>query len=105
MTAKVTKKDEDTKKVKETKKAKDGKKAEKVMNVFRVTGNFKKGKQIQKFIKEILIENKQKAEEYILSIMGSKHRVKRREISIDKIEKITVDKVTDPIIKQTLGGK
>jgi large subunit ribosomal protein LX len=81
-------------------------KANKVtMQIFKITGNFKKGKRSQKFTKEIIIENKQKAEEYILSIMGSKHRVKRREITIENIEKISTDQVTDPIIRQMIGGK
>jgi large subunit ribosomal protein LX len=75
------------------------------MQVFKITGNYRKGKRSQKFTKEIITENKQKAEEYILSIMGSKHRVKRREITIENIEKISTDQVTDPIIRQMIGGK
>lgn len=75
------------------------------MNVFKVTGVFKKGKRSQKFSKEIFIENKQKAEEYIMSLMGSKHRVKRREIQIESIDKISTDQVTDPVIRQMIGGK
>ena len=74
-------------------------------NIFRVTGNFKKGKKNQKFTKEVMGDNKQKAREYIYSIMGSKHRVKRREITIAKIEEIPLDKVNDPNIKQLLGGR
>ena len=50
-------------------------------------------------------ENKQQVKEYLYSIMGSKHRVKRREITIAKIEEIPVDKVTDQIILQRIGGK
>jgi large subunit ribosomal protein LX len=81
-------------------------KAEKIsINVFKVSGSYKKGKRSQKFFKEILIENKDNAKEYILSVIGSKHRVKRREIKISNIEKISKDQVTDPIIKQMIGGK
>lgn len=75
------------------------------MSVFKITGSFKKGKSSQKFTKELIVEDKEKASEHILSIMGSKHKVKRREITIDKIEKVALDKVTDPIIKQMIGGK
>jgi len=74
------------------------------MTVFRVTGNFRKGKKRQIFTKEICVKNKQEAEEYVFSIIGSKHRAKRREITIEKIEKIPNDKVTDNIIKQMIGG-
>jgi len=70
-----------------------------------VTGNFKKGKNTQSFTKEVLALNKQNAKEYLLSIIGSKHRVKRREITIIKIEELSLDKVSDPIIKYQIGGK
>jgi large subunit ribosomal protein LX len=73
-------------------------------NVFKVTGNFTKNKKDHPFTKEVLVENKQKAQEFIYSVMGSKHRVKRREISIKKIEEIASSDVTDPIIKQLLEG-
>lgn len=72
---------------------------------YKVSGNFKKGKKIQKFTKEVLGTNKQSVEEYILSILGSKHRVKRREITISKIEEISADEVTDTLIKQLMDGK
>ena len=72
---------------------------------FIVTGDFKKGGKIQKFTKEVLVINKQNAEEYIYSILGSKHRVKRREITITKIDELPLDKITDPVIKQIMGGK
>lgn len=74
-------------------------------DIFRVTGSYKKGQRLQKFAKEILVPNKIQAQEYIYSIIGSKHRVKRREITIEKIEKITLADATDPVIKQIAGGK
>jgi len=74
-------------------------------NVFKVTGNFIKRKKTQKFTKEVIVNNKDQAKEYIFSIMGSKHRVKRREIKILKIEELPIDKITDPIIKDLAGGK
>ena len=73
--------------------------------VFRISGNFKKGKKTQDFTKEVMGENKQQVKEYIYSIMGSKHRVKRREITISEIEELPIDKVTDQIILQRIGGK
>ncbi len=81
------------------------KKSKGAQKIFKVTGNFKKGKSLQKFTKEIIVDNKQLAEEYVYSIMGSKHRLKRKEITIDKIEEIAIDDVTDTIIKQIAGGK
>jgi ribosomal protein L20A (L18A) len=82
------------------------KKTEKVaLSVFKVTGSFKIRKKSQTFSKEVLKENKQKAEEYILSVLGSKHHLKRKEIKITNIEKIPTDQVSDMIIKQMLGGQ
>ena len=81
------------------------KKAKRSTTVFKITGNFKKGKKTQDFTKEVMGENKQQVKEYIYSIMGSKHRVKRREITISKIEELPMDKVTDQIILKSMGGK
>ena len=97
--AKVAKKPIEVKEPKKTKKEK----IEKKENVFKVIGSYKKGRRIQKFTKEILTQNRQKAEEYVYSIMGSKHHVKRKEIKIESIEQIQPDQVTDTIIKQLLG--
>jgi large subunit ribosomal protein LX len=89
-------------KEKKVKIQKTDKHEKKKMNVFKVIGSYKKGKVVQKFTKEILTPNKQQAEEYVYSIMGSKHRLKRREIIIDSIEQIGPDQVTDMIIRQML---
>ena len=80
------------------------KKPKETKNIYKVTGSFKKGNKIQPFTKEILMDNKKNVEEYVYSILGSKHRVKRKEITITKIEEISSDKVTNPIIKQQIGG-
>lgn len=80
------------------------KKPKETKNIYKVTGSFKKGKKNQPFTKEILMDNKKNVEEYVYSILGSKHRVKRKEITITKIEEISSDKVTNPIIKQQIGG-
>jgi large subunit ribosomal protein LX len=90
------------KKVKIDKVEKKSKADKTTSTVFKVIGSYKKGKIVQKFTKEILTPNKQQAEEYVYSIMGSKHRLKRREINIDSIEQITADQVTDIIIRQML---
>jgi len=81
------------------------KKSKTTKNAYMVSGNFKKGKNTQSFTKEVIAANKQNAKEYLLSIIGSKHRVKRREITIIKIEELSLDKVSDPIIKYQIGGK
>ena len=86
-----------------TNKDKD-KAVKKKTKVFKITGKFKKGNRYQHFTKELLVDNKQQAEEVIFSFIGSNHRVKRREVNIDKIESISLEEVTDPIILQYIGG-
>jgi large subunit ribosomal protein LX len=105
---KAVKKVKEFKEVKEVKKIKERtlktqkKQKNEKMNVFKVVGSYRKGKFNQKFTKEILTQNKQQAEEYLYSVMGSKHRLKRREINIDSIEQIPADQVTNTIIRQML---
>ena len=74
-------------------------------NVYKITGTFKNGTRTQNFTKEVYVNTKQNAEEYVYSILGSKHKAKRKEINISKIEEIPAKEVTDPIIKQLIGGK
>ncbi|RZN63479.1 50S ribosomal protein L18Ae [Methanonatronarchaeum sp. AMET6-2] len=56
---------------------------------FKVNGKFEMGvNKQQKFEKIIEAQNKDTAIERIYSVLGSKHRVKRRQIEIDEIEKL-----------------
>ncbi len=68
------------------------------MKVYRVKGTFKMGRGWQKFTKDIMDENEERAREKILSIMGSKHRVLRTNIKIDYINEVDLEKVDDPVI-------
>ncbi|PTD94039.1 50S ribosomal protein L18a [archaeon SCG-AAA382B04] len=55
---------------------------------FEIKGYFKMGKTShQKFRKEVEAKNKEFAKEKVYSIIGSKHRVKRRDIEIKDIKK------------------
>jgi large subunit ribosomal protein LX len=74
-------------------------------NIYKITGTFKNGTRIQTFTKEVYVNTKQNAEEYVYSILGSKHKAKRKEITISKVEEISAKDVTDSIIKQLIGGK
>jgi large subunit ribosomal protein LX len=59
---------------------------------------------MQKFTKEVLAYDLSDVRELILSELGSKHRTKRRDIKIERIEEISPQAATNPIVKQ-LGGK
>lgn len=72
------------------------------MKVFRTTGKFKMGREWQKFSKEVVEDNAEKAEDKILSLFGSKHNVQRTNIKIDEIQEITEDEVEDPFIQDLI---
>lgn len=56
---------------------------------YEIKGKFKMGRnKNQKFSKEVEAKNKEFAKEKIYSILGSKHRVKRRDIEIWEIKQI-----------------
>lgn len=75
------------------------------MKAFRVTGTFKMGKKTQSFSKEVISKDKSQATEFIVSDLGSKHKVKRYNIKIADIKELKPDEVTDSIIGYKLGGQ
>ena len=75
------------------------------MKAFKVTGSFDMGRVSQKFSKEIISKDKKEAEEFILSDLGSKHKVKRYQIKITEVKELKPDEVTDTIISFKLGEK
>ena len=75
------------------------------MKVYRISGTFLMGDNTQHFTKEILGKGKADAVEIIYSILGSKHKVKRRNIKFTKITEIKAEKAEDPIVQHLAGGK
>lgn len=68
------------------------------MQVFRIEGTAPFGPQTQKFSKDIIASDKADATHRILSIIGSKHRLKRRKINIDSCKKIKPSQSQDPFV-------
>lgn len=60
------------------------------------------GKTSQPFTKEIICSAQPEVPGKIFSELGSKHRVKRKDIKIDKIEELKPSEIQDPIIKHLL---
>ncbi|MCD1295327.1 50S ribosomal protein L18a [Methanocella sp. CWC-04] len=56
------------------------------MAKFIVKGTFQAGVQKEKFSKEVESQNANNAEEKVLSLFGSKHRVTRNRINIESVE-------------------
>ena len=56
------------------------------MATFVVQGKFKAGVQWEKFTKEVEANNQKNAEEKVLSDFGSRHRINRKQITIESIK-------------------
>ncbi|HID60413.1 MAG TPA: 50S ribosomal protein L18a [Hadesarchaea archaeon] len=66
------------------------------MQVYRIRGWFKQGFQRQKFTKELLALSNEHALERIYSDLGSKHKLKRNQINIERITEIKPEEASDP---------
>ncbi|UCE29549.1 MAG: 50S ribosomal protein L18a [Candidatus Bathyarchaeota archaeon] len=74
------------------------------VKVFRVTGEIKKPNFQTSFRKEIRALKPEDAVETIYKEIGSKHRAKRFQIKIVKVEEIGIEEIENPLIKKlTLG--
>lgn len=75
------------------------------MSIFRITGTFQMGSRRQNFTKEIIADTSDRAKELTYCIIGSKHGTKRSHISMDRIEEILPEEVTDPVVKHSVEAK
>jgi large subunit ribosomal protein LX len=75
------------------------------IKIFRVIGRIMKPNYRTNFKKEIRALKPEEAVERIYKEIGSKHRVKRFQIEILKIEEITTEEITNPIVKKLTEGE
>lgn len=76
------------------------------VKVFRVVGEITKPNFQTDFKKEIRALKPEEAIEKIYMEIGSKHRVKRFQIKILKVEEIGAEEIIDPTVKKlTLGER
>jgi len=75
------------------------------MKAFRVTGKFKMGGSMTPFSKEYTAADKKQVEDKALADLGSKHRVKRKDMTIEKVEELALDQIQDTSIRQAAEGK
>ena len=74
------------------------------VKVFRVIGKIHKPNFQTDFRKEIRALKPEDAVEKVYKLLGSKHRVKRFQIKISKIEEIALDEIEDVIVKKLSQG-
>ena len=70
------------------------------VKIFRVSGKITKPNLRTTFQKEARAMKPEEAVEKIYKEIGSKHRVKRFEIKILKVEEISVEEIKSPVIKK-----
>ncbi len=71
--------------------------------IWRAKGAYKKNKRTFTFSRELLAEKDTHAREKILSELGSRHGVKRRDIDIAEIKEIKPEEVTNLDLRKILG--
>jgi len=76
------------------------------VKVFRVVGKIMKPNYMTEFRKEIRALKPEEAVERVFMEIGSKHRAKRVQIKVFKVEEISAEEITDPAVKKlTMGEK
>ena len=73
--------------------------------MFRVIGKITKPNYKTDFRKEIRALKPEEAVEKVYTEIGSKHRAKRIQIKVLKVEEISLEEVTDPAIKKLMSGE
>ena len=75
------------------------------MKVFRVTGEINKPNLKTSFAKEVVVAKPEHAVEKVYAEIGSKHRVKRFQIAISKVEEVPLEEIENPILKKIVAGE
>jgi len=74
------------------------------MKAFLVSGSFADPRKEQPFTMEMAAEDEAAVREKAISTIGSRHKMKRWQIKIDKIEEISADKVESHLVKYQIGA-
>ena len=74
------------------------------VKVYRVSGKISKPNLRTEFSKEIRAVKPEDAVEQVYSLIGSKHRVRRFQMSISKVEEIALDEIKDLIVRKLTEG-
>ncbi len=74
------------------------------MKAFLVKGHFADPRKEQPFSVELAAADEAAAKEKILSEIGSRHKMKRWQITVTSIEEIPADKVESHLVKYQIGA-
>jgi large subunit ribosomal protein LX len=74
------------------------------VKVFRVIGKIRKPNFQTEFRKEVRALKPEDAVEKVYMLLGSKHRVKRFQMSISKVEELAPNEIEDILLKKMTPG-
>ena len=74
------------------------------VKVFRVIGKIRKPNFHTEFRKEVRALKPEDAVEKVYMLLGSKHRVKRFQMSISKVEELAPNEIQDILLKKMTPG-
>ena len=75
------------------------------MKVFKVTGKIYKPNLKTDFVRELLADKPEHAEERVYAEIGSRHRVKRCHMKVTKVEEVSPEEIKNPILKKLVVGE
>jgi large subunit ribosomal protein LX len=75
------------------------------VKVFKVTGEISKPNLKTSFKKEVIAIKSEHAVEKIYAELGSRHRVKRFQIKIAKVEEVPPEQIENPLLKKLVVGE
>ncbi len=70
------------------------------MKVFKVTGKIYKPNLNTDFVREMVADKAEHAEEKVYAEIGSRHRVKRCHMKVIAVEEISPENIKNPILKK-----
>ena len=74
------------------------------MKAFLVTGSFADPRKEQPFSIEMAADDEAAVREKTLSTIGSRHKMKRWQITITDVKELPADQVTDHVVKYQIGA-
>ena len=74
------------------------------VKVFRVTGEIKKPNLKTSFRKEVIAVKSEHAVEKVYAELGSRHRLKRFQIRIAKVEEVPPEEIENSLLKKLVVG-
>lgn len=75
------------------------------MKVFRVIGEIRKPNLETPFKKEVVAIKREHAVEKVYAELGSRHRVKRFQIKMLKIEEVSPEDIENPMLRKLVVGE